>query len=292
MKKIYIELSDICYLACSFCPAQKGVRGVMSLEAFTQTLDSALMLTNRIALHILGDPCALPNLTHYLAIARKKGAQIELVTSGAFFHKHSPQALLSPPIYQLSISLEAGIDNAIASYATKLAPLLAHHLHNPSCFLNLRIQDSSLYQHQSILCDLLRQILPKSITTPTHKAYHSALHHALACDDISALFDEKGRIRLWSRAFLIKKTHFTWAGFATMPQKQKSCHALTQQIGILSDGTIVPCCMDTQGSINLGNITQQSLQEALCSPRAMAMKNGFKNQIAVESLCQHCGFVG
>lgn len=292
MKKIYIELSDICHLACSFCPAPKGVRGVMSLEAFTQALDSALMLTKRIALHILGDPCALPNLAHYLAIARKKGAQIELVTSGAFFHKHSPQALLSPPIHQLSISLEAGIDNAIASYATKLAPLLAHHLHNPSCFLNLRIQDSSLYQNPQALCTLLRQILPESTFTPTHNAYHHALHHALACDDISALFDEKGRIRLWGRAFLIKKTHFTWAGFATMPKSRKSCHALTQQIGILSDGTIVPCCMDTQGAINLGNIAQKSLQEALRSPRAVAMKNGFKNQIAVESLCQHCGFVG
>ena len=175
MKKIYIELSDICHLACSFCPAPKGVRGVMSLEAFTQALDSALMLTKRIALHILGDPCALPNLAHYLAIARKKGAQIELVTSGAFFHKHSPQALLSPPIHQLSISLEAGIDNAIASYATKLAPLLAHHLHNPSCFLNLRIQDSSLCQNPQALCTLLRQILQNPLspphTTPTTTHY-------------------------------------------------------------------------------------------------------------------------
>lgn len=264
----------------------------MSLEAFAQALDSALMLTKRIALHILGDPCALPNLADYLALAHKKQAQIELVTSGAFFHKHSPQALLGPPVYQLSISLEAGIDNAIANYAPRLAPLLAYHFQHPKCFLNLRIQDSSLYQNPQALCTLLRQILLESTFTPTHNAYHSALRHALACDDIHALFDEKGRIRLWSRAFLIKKTHFTWAGFAQMPQKRKSCHALTQQIGILSDGTIVPCCMDTQGAINLGNIAQKSLQEALRSPRAVAMKNGFKNQIAVESLCQHCGFVG
>lgn len=290
MQKVYIELSDICHLACSFCPAPKGVRGVMSLEAFAQALDSALMLTKRIALHILGDPCALPNLTDYLAIAHSKGAEIELVTSGAFFHKHSPQALLSPPVYQLSISLEAGLDNAIANYASRLAPLLAYHSQHPSCFLNLRVQDSSLYQNQQALCTLLRQSLPESTFTPTHNAYHSALHHALACDDIHALFDEKGRIRLWSRAFLIKKTHFTWAGFATMPQKRKSCHALTQQIGILSDGTIVPCCMDTQGVINLGNIAQTSLQEALRSHRAQAMIAGFSQGIAIEQLCQRCGF--
>ena len=288
MKKVYIELSDICHLACSFCPAQKGVRGVMSPAVFSQALDRALPLSKRITLHILGDPCALPNLTDYLAIAHSKGAEIELVTSGVFFH--SPQALLSPPIYQLSISLEAGIDNAITNYASRLAPLLAYHSQHPSCFLNLRVQDSSLYQNPQALCALLRQSLPESTFTPTHNAYHSALHHALACDDIHALFDEKGRIRLWSRAFLIKKTHFTWAGFATMPQKRKSCHALTQQIGILSDGTIVPCCMDTQGVINLGNIAQTSLQEALRSPRAQAMIAGFSQGIAIEQLCQRCGF--
>lgn len=290
MKKIYIELSDICHLACSFCPAQKGVRGVMSPAVFSQALDHALPLSNRIALHILGDPCALPNLADYLAIAHSKGAEIELVTSGAFFHKHSPQALLSPPIYQLSISLEAGLDNAITNYASRLAPLLAYHSQHPSCFLNLRVQDSSLYQNPQALCALLRQILPESTFTPTHNAYHSVLHHALACDDIHALFDEKGRIRLWSRAFLIKKTHFTWAGFATMPKSRKSCHALTQQIGILSDGTIVPCCMDTQGVINLGNIAHISLQEALRSPRAQAMIAGFSQGIAIEQLCQRCGF--
>ena len=288
MKKIYIELSDICHLACSFCPAQKGVRGVMSPAVFSQALDHALPLSNRIALHILGDPCALPNLADYLAIAHSKGAEIELVTSGVFFH--SPQTLLSPPIYQLSISIEAGLDNAIANYASRLAPLLAYHSQHPSCFLNLRVQDSSLYQNPQALCALLRQILPESTFTPTHNAYHSALHHALACDDIHTLFDEKGRIRLWSRAFLIKKTHFTWAGFATMPQKRKSCHALTQQIGILSDGTIVPCCMDTQGVINLGNIAQTSLQEALRSHRAQAMIAGFAQGIAIEQLCQRCGF--
>lgn len=292
MKKIYIELSDICHLACSFCPAPKGVRGVMSLEAFAHALDSALMLTKRIALHILGDPCALPNLANYLTLAHSKGAEIELVTSGAFFHKHRPQTLLSPPVYQLSISLEAGIDNAIANYATKLAPLLAYHLQHPSCFLNLRVQDSSLYQNPQALCTLLRQILPESIFTPTHHTHHQKFCHALSRNDIYTLFDEKGRIRLWSKAFLIIKPHFTWAGFATMPQKHKSCHALKEQIGILSDGTIVPCCMDTQGAINLGNITTTSLQEALHSPRAVAMKNGFKTQRAVESLCQHCGFVG
>lgn len=296
MKKIYIELSDICHLACSFCPAPKGVRGVMSPAVFSQALDHALPLSKRIALHILGDPCALPNLADYLALAHSKGAEIELVTSGVFCHKHRPQTLLSPPVYQLSISLEAGIDNAIANYATKLAPLLAYHLQHPSCFLNLRIQDINLYQRPQILCDLLRQILPESIFTPTHNAHHQAYHqkfcHALSRNAIHTLFDEKGRIRLWSRAFLIIKSHFTWAGFATMPQKHKSCHALKEQIGILSDGTIVPCCMDTQGAINLGNITTTSLQEALRSPRAVAMKNGFKTQRAVESLCQHCGFVG
>lgn len=350
LRKIYIELSDICQLSCPFCPAPKGVRGIMPLSLFARALESAKHLSKRIALHILGDPCYLPDLSEYLALAGQHGLEIELVTSGLFFHKHEPALLLSPPIYQLSISLESGAQNHIPNYPAKLAPLIAHHYQNPRCFLNLRIQkgtDTSLYEHPSVLGSLLREILPSEILRPDSAHHHPALARALLQnrgsemdrgemgrvgeksnkDRLRALFDEKGRIRLWSRAFLLVRPHFTWAGFAppntaipaastsaptTTPApmpvatpvfahsvahgRAKSsgrfCHGLIEQIGILSDGTIVPCCMDTQGVIALGNIRTHSLEKALQSPRAQAIIAGFHRGVAIEPLCQSCGFRG
>ena len=89
----------------------------MGVKDFAHCLKEAFGFSRHIALHILGDPCALENLDEYLNIARKIGLElnktpkIDIVTSGAFFGKHTVDMLLSPPIFQLSISLEAGVDN-------------------------------------------------------------------------------------------------------------------------------------------------------------------------------------
>ena len=75
-----------------------------------------------------------------------------------------------------------------------------------------------------------------------------------------------------------------------VPCVKGSCHALRKQIGILSDGTVVPCCMDTSGVMGLGNLFTQELSEILASKRAVAMKKGFERGEFTEKLCQQCEF--
>ena len=65
---------------------------------------------------------------------------------------------------------------------------------------------------------------------------------------------------------------------------------LRDQIGILCDGTVVPCCLDAEGSIALGNIFRQSLDEILNSERAKALYRGFSNRAPAEELCLRCGY--
>ncbi|OBV28959.1 hypothetical protein BKN38_01825 [Helicobacter sp. CLO-3] len=276
MKKIYIELSDICHLACSFCPAPKASRGIMPLSLFERALDEALPLSKRIALHILGDPCYLDALGSYLALARDRGAQVEIVTSGLFLPKHPPALLLAPPVYQVSISLEAGLDNNIRDYAARIAPFVSAHFANPACFLNLRIQ--SVSDKDKILA-LLREILPSE-----------ALGALRA--ELSDTLMQSPRIRLWSKAFLITKPCFTWAGYSRAKSTRKKCHGLIEQLGILSDGRVVPCCIDARGEMTLGDIRTQGLAEILATPRARAIAEGFRQGIAREATCQACGFVG
>ena len=69
-----------------------------------------------------------------------------------------------------------------------------------------------------------------------------------------------------------------------------SCHSLRKQIGILSDGTVVPCCMDTSGFIGLGNLFTQELSEILANKRVVTMKKGFERGEFTEKLCQQCEF--
>ena len=71
-------------------------------------------------------------------------------------------------------------------------------------------------------------------------------------------------------------------------KREVFCKALLKQIGILADGTLVPCCLDHNGDVALGNLLKQSLEEILASPRAQAMIEGFKHHQATEPLCETC----
>ncbi|MBR4944951.1 MAG: SPASM domain-containing protein, partial [Peptococcaceae bacterium] len=68
------------------------------------------------------------------------------------------------------------------------------------------------------------------------------------------------------------------------------CYGLRDQLGVLCDGTVVPCCLDHDGDLALGNLFQQTLDEILQSPRAQAIYQGFSNRQAVEPLCRRCGY--
>jgi radical SAM protein with 4Fe4S-binding SPASM domain len=68
------------------------------------------------------------------------------------------------------------------------------------------------------------------------------------------------------------------------------CHGMKDQFGILCDGAVVPCCLDSEGIINLGNVFTQEITDILDSPRVRAMVDGFSCRKATEDLCRRCGY--
>ena len=69
------------------------------------------------------------------------------------------------------------------------------------------------------------------------------------------------------------------------------CYGLITHLGILVDGTIVPCCLDTLGIINLGNIFKDDLSSLKENKLCNEMINGFKNNKKVHELCKKCKFL-
>jgi radical SAM protein with 4Fe4S-binding SPASM domain len=65
---------------------------------------------------------------------------------------------------------------------------------------------------------------------------------------------------------------------------------MRDQFGILCDGSVVPCCLDSEGVITLGNVFEQDLAQILNTPRARAIADGFARRTAVEDLCRRCGY--
>ncbi|WP_181370311.1 radical SAM/SPASM domain-containing protein [Helicobacter pylori] len=275
-KKIYIELSDICGLQCSFCPNPKNIRGVMPLELFEKICKEAAPLTPIITLHVLGDPCKLKNLNRYLSTAKRFSLKVDLVTSGVYLHNF--ETLLQDVIYQISISLDAGLDNHNKlnqhRYIQKILEFCRYKCEkNSEVFLNLRIQDSTLEKHQNLIKPFLESFECVSLET----------------------LKSQGRVRLFKKSFLNIQKTFKWPNLnAQNPLNQESkipyCYGLIKQIAILSNGVVVPCCMDTQAHINLGDLNHTPLKDVLNSQKAMAIKTHFLKGEALEPLCQNCSY--
>ncbi|WQZ59415.1 SPASM domain-containing protein [Helicobacter pylori] len=275
-KKIYIELSDICGLQCSFCPNPKNIRGVMPLELFEKICKEAAPLTPIITLHVLGDPCKLKNLNHYLNAAKRFSLKVDLVTSGVYLHNF--ETLLQDVIYQISISLDAGLDNHNKLNQHRYIQKILEFCHykcekNSEVFLNLRIQDGTLDKHQNLIKPFLESFECVSLET----------------------LKSQGRVRLFKKSFLNIQKTFKWPNLnAQNPLNQESkipyCYGLIKQIAILSNGVVVPCCMDTQAHINLGDLNHMPLKDILKSQKAMAIKTHFLKGEALEFLCKNCSY--
>ncbi|MCQ2672068.1 SPASM domain-containing protein [Helicobacter pylori] len=275
-KKIYIELSDICGLQCSFCPNPKNIRGVMPLELFEKVCKEVAPLTPIITLHVLGDPCKLKNLNRYLNVAKRFSLKVDLVTSGEYLHDF--EALLQDVIYQISISLDAGLDhhNKLNQhrYIQKILEFCRYKCEkNSEVFLNLRIQDSTLEKHQNLIKPFLE---------------------SFECISLETLISQ-GRARLFKKSFLNIQKTFKWPNLNDQnPLNQESkipyCYGLIKQVAILSNGVVVPCCMDTQANINLGNLNHTPLKDILNSQKAIAIKTHFLKGEALELLCKNCSY--
>lgn len=100
-----------------------------------------------------------------------------------------------------------------------------------------------------------------------------------------------GRFTLKERIFISRESKFNWPSLnENIISEKGTCLALTQQLAILVDGTVVPCCLDNDGDIALGNIFDSTLSEILNSNEVKSIKENFKNNKLVCELCKRCDF--
>ena len=74
------------------------------------------------------------------------------------------------------------------------------------------------------------------------------------------------------------------------PQAIAGAVALRDQLAVLCDGTVVPCCLDGEGELALGNLFRQELEDILRGERAAAIHAGFDARRPAEELCRRCGY--
>jgi radical SAM protein with 4Fe4S-binding SPASM domain len=97
--------------------------------------------------------------------------------------------------------------------------------------------------------------------------------------------------RIRNRLHLEYGERFAWPDInADYISDEVFCYGMRDHFGILSDGTVVPCCLDGDGVINLGNIFEKTVDEIINSNKAKAIYDGFTKRKATEELCQRCGY--
>lgn len=299
MKKIYIEISDICGLKCSFCPAPKGIRGVMDLGLFKKTVLESKHYTNLIALHILGDPLSVGNLAEYLAIAKEANLKVEITTSGANLSDFD--LLLKSPIKQVNFSLDALNEVENRDFLLgQIADFCAYKRHIKSeVFVNLRVQKRA--RNKNLVAFLEREFGVKNLARFLGESAKSKGANWDSMLDSPANRNlEANRIKLGDKIIIDFREVFAWNvkgdshGDSSDSRESSAirgtCHALNHHIGILANGEIVPCCMDSQGILSLGNIKDISIKSALTSHRAQEMLKGFRENHIVEPFCKACDY--
>ncbi|HEC1539818.1 radical SAM/SPASM domain-containing protein [Campylobacter upsaliensis] len=275
-KKIYVELSDICGLKCEFCPSKKAQRGILSLQNFEKIASQIYDKAELFALHLLGDPLILSDLRSYINLAKAYKMKLEITTSGFYLNEENQNLLLEfENIHQINISLASFFSQKKLDLNAYLKPILKlcerHFERKNSSFINLRLwnfnADFKAPKENEAIYQILRQNFKEE-------------------------FDFKApKIRLQRHIILHQARRFTWPSLdASFISKKGFCYALKEQVGILSNGTLVPCCLDTSGAIALGNVLGNSFQNLLETKKFLTLKQGFERGERLENLCQRCEF--
>lgn len=282
--RVYIEISNICNLQCDFCPEVERNKKVMSFELFKEVIDQVKDLTDEVAFHLMGEPLAHPQFTEFLGYCEQQKVAVNLTTNGTLLdHKNRESELLSPTVRQVNFSLQSYLSNypgrPIDEYMSRIYKFTRRALQErPDLYINYRLWN--------IKSDLS--------AAPILKSIENEFSHTVDSENEIDVAFRKSR-RIMGRLYLHFDSRFVWPSLK-LPVSSESgfCYGLKSHFGIHADGTVVPCCLDKEAAVPLGQVAPNrfdAVLTALRSERAQNLREGFDKFEAREDLCKRCTFI-
>ena len=269
-RKIYLEISNLCNLHCAFCPGTRRSPRAMTRQEFSQLLPKLRPWTDYLYFHLMGEPLCHPALAEFLALAGDAGFRVILTTNGTLLGKHRDMLLSAPALHKVNVSLHAFEANDLSvPFSSYLADCIA---------FGQSAQGRKLVSYR-LWNQGGQDLRNREILTALQAAFPSPWTE-----------NRRGQ-RLAEGIFLEHGDKFDWPDLAA-PEGDAHvfCYGLRDQLGVLCDGTVVPCCLDHEGDLALGNLFTQDMDQILDSPRAKAIYQGFSQSKAAEELCRKCGY--
>ena len=272
--RVYIEITNRCNLACDFCHGTKRPLGTMPPEDFRRIAEKLRGETSYLYLHVLGEPLLHPQLKELLAIAGELGFRVCLVTNGTLLHKRREELLAAKSLHKVSVSLHSFEGNGGAG--------------DLPAYLQ-QVWDVCLpLSERGVLCAL--RLWNEGTAPRLNSAVEAFLSQRIGRDVESLPRDARGNRTLRPNLFLERAERFGWPDLNAPESGANFCHGFTRQLAVLWDGTVTPCCLDSEGDIPLGNLLSQPLEEILQGERAAAMAAGIAARKRTEELCRRCGY--
>ncbi len=277
--RLYIEITNMCNMSCSFCAKNQRPNKIMSVEEFRHVVEEVAPVTNYIYLHVLGEPLTHSDLEEFIAIGHENQLKVNITTNGTLLAKRREMLVNAPGLRKISVSLhsiEEGSLNANEQYLKEVAEF-AKEFTAAGKLCELRLWNIGAGDDYN-----------KTVVQPFFDYLGIQEDEK---QEVVERIGETGTITFWPGLFLGKSERFAWPSMsAPLTNHPTYCHGAGAQLGILSDGTVIPCCLDSLGDVNLGNVFEKPLKEILEGERVVAMKEGFRRRQPSEELCRRCEY--
>ena len=291
-RKIYIEITNQCNLSCSFCPKTKRTPHFMTVEEFTHIINSTKEHGENFYFHVMGEPTAHPHFAEFLKIARDNNVKVNITTNGTLLDRTGDSIIENIP-RSVSVSMHSFEANTLnkdmIAYLDKIMAFCKKSI-GSGITVELRLWNfdrDSIYDKNQLngqIVDYLEEKLELDFDL------RQSINEKF--DEMETSHSRKFNFRLKDRIFLGMAQHFEWPDINKEERYCDGfCYGLRNQIAVLANGDVVPCCLDSEGNMVLGNIHEKSLQEIFDGNRAQAIYTGFTHRKAVEPLCQTCGYM-
>ena len=268
--KVYLEISNLCNLRCAFCPGTKRDPHRMTEAEFSALLPKLRPFSDYLYFHLMGEPLCHPLLGRFLELAGQQGFKVILTTNGTLLPRMQEVLLSAPALHKVNISLHAFEANDLAMpFDQYLRGCFAFgKAAEGKCIISYRLWNSGGAEAlNGQILDTMAEYFPRPWA------------------------EERRGPRLGQKIYLEYGDKFDWPDLTAADNGERVfCYGLRDQIGVLCDGTVVPCCLDHEGDLSLGNLHEMTMEEILEAGRAKAIYEGFQKGKAAEELCRRCGY--
>ena len=263
-----IDITDICNLRCPFCLRISNPEVIknekMSFEMFKKIIDEGSKNgLYGVKLNIIGEPLIHEKVDDFVSYAKKKGlVDVYFNTNATLLDKEIGKKLINSKLDRLSISFEGFTKDVYEK--NRVGSKFEKVLSNIKNFKNLRGEmgvDYPKIRIQTVLLPELQAIIQD------YKNFWLEIVDEIGFLDYQPRVEEKNDVIIGD-----------WA-----------CPQLWQRMGILVDGTIIPCNHDEKALSKLGNIKNTSIKEAWHSDKLNKLRKLHENSEAHKgNSCRYC----